>query len=182
MAGLFKRDISADHVGVIKQWTAAQPPKGWLICDGSAISRTEYATLFAIIGTTYGAGNGSTTFNIPNAQGVTLKGAGSQLINGREKSAGALGTVQEDQMQLLTGEVTHDRSLTPPYGYLVRENDGQGVFKSGTSRARRITANVNLIGYDLDFDSSGSPNARTSATTDGATRDSSLAVNYIIKY
>lgn len=42
---------------------------GYLLCDGSAVSRTTYASLFAIIGTTYGSGNGSTTFNLPDARG-----------------------------------------------------------------------------------------------------------------
>jgi microcystin-dependent protein len=49
-------------------------PAGWLACDGSAVSRATYANLFAAIGTLYGAGDGSTTFNLPNAQGVGLRG------------------------------------------------------------------------------------------------------------
>lgn len=52
--------------GCIQMYAAASPPTGWLICDGSAISRSTYADLYAVIGTTYGTGNGSTTFNIPN--------------------------------------------------------------------------------------------------------------------
>lgn len=43
-------------------------PNGYLVCDGSAISRTTYATLFSLIGTTFGAGNGSTTFNLPKRE------------------------------------------------------------------------------------------------------------------
>ena len=53
-------------------------PNGFMLCDGSAISRTTYATLFSIIGTTYGAGDGSTTFNIPNLKGKTLVGLDSE--------------------------------------------------------------------------------------------------------
>ncbi|RWZ78929.1 MAG: hypothetical protein EOT05_00085 [Candidatus Microsaccharimonas sossegonensis] len=48
-------------------WSAA--PSGYLLEDGSAVSRTTYAALFAVIGTTYGAGNGSTTFNLPDSRG-----------------------------------------------------------------------------------------------------------------
>ena len=44
-------------------------PSGFLVCDGGAYSRTEYAELFAVIGTRYGVGNGSTTFNVPNFSG-----------------------------------------------------------------------------------------------------------------
>ena len=60
-------------------WLAAQTaPEGYLICDGSAVSRTEYADLFAAIGTTFGAGDGSTTFALPNLQAAFIRGAGSQ--------------------------------------------------------------------------------------------------------
>ena len=52
----------------IVPWTDASVPSGFLECDGSAVSRTTYADLFAIVGTTYGVGNGSTTFNVPDLQ------------------------------------------------------------------------------------------------------------------
>jgi microcystin-dependent protein len=52
--------------GVIQMWAAAAAPSGFLLCNGTAVSRTTYATLFAVIGTTFGAGDGSTTFNLPN--------------------------------------------------------------------------------------------------------------------
>ena len=51
-------------------------PNGWLLCDGSAVSRTTYADLFDVIGTTYGPGDGSTTFNLPDFQGKGSVGAG----------------------------------------------------------------------------------------------------------
>jgi microcystin-dependent protein len=49
-------------------WSGGAVPAGWLACNGAAVSRTTYANLFAAIGTTYGAGDGSTTFNLPNWQ------------------------------------------------------------------------------------------------------------------
>lgn len=52
--------------GSFVMYGASSAPTGWLLCDGSAVSRTTYADLFAIIGTTFGAGDGSTTFNVPN--------------------------------------------------------------------------------------------------------------------
>lgn len=55
--------------GVMMDWPALVAPSGWLICDGSAVSRTTYSNLFGLIGTTFGAGNGTTTFNLPNMQG-----------------------------------------------------------------------------------------------------------------
>ena len=56
-------------------WHAAQtPPSGFLVCDGSAKSRTDFAALFAAIGTTYGVGDGSTTFNVPDLRGEFIRG------------------------------------------------------------------------------------------------------------
>lgn len=49
---------------------AGSIPAGWIACDGSAVSRSTYATLFSVIGTTYGSGNGSTTFNLPDIDGT----------------------------------------------------------------------------------------------------------------
>lgn len=55
-------------------WSGGEPPAGWLLCDGKAYSRTTYAALFAAIGTKFGAGNGTTTFNVPKGNGRTLVG------------------------------------------------------------------------------------------------------------
>lgn len=55
--------------GVIKAYAGSAAPRGHLLCDGAAVSRTTYADLFAAIGTTYGAGNGTSTFNVPNLKG-----------------------------------------------------------------------------------------------------------------
>ena len=63
--------------GVVMMWGLAAPPAGWLLCDGSAVSRTgNYDKLFIAIGTLYGVGDGSTTFNIPNFKGRDAVGAG----------------------------------------------------------------------------------------------------------
>ena len=56
-------------VGSGKIWFTDTAPTGWLLCDGSAVSRSTYAALFAVIGTTYGSGDGSTTFNLPSLKG-----------------------------------------------------------------------------------------------------------------
>ena len=61
--------------GTIAMWPAVSPPGGWLICDGSAVSRTQFPGLFAIISTTFGAGDGSSTFNLPDMRGVFPIGA-----------------------------------------------------------------------------------------------------------
>src|SRR6266576_1181291 len=60
--------------GVILHYAGSAAPTNWLICDGTAVSRSTFAALFAIIGTTYGAGDGSTTFNLPDMRGKIAVG------------------------------------------------------------------------------------------------------------
>lgn len=55
--------------GAVSMWLTSSAPSGWLLCDGTAVSRATYAALFAVVGTTYGVGDGSTTFNVPNLKG-----------------------------------------------------------------------------------------------------------------
>ncbi len=78
-------------VGALMPYGGSAAPTGWLLCQGQAVSRTTYASLFSILGTAYGAGDGSTTFNLPNMQqrfplgkaasgtGSTLGGTGGQI-------------------------------------------------------------------------------------------------------
>lgn len=74
---------SAAPIGTIMTWPASSlPSPKWLICNGSEISRTTYAVLFSRIGTTYGAGNGTTTFNLPNTSGKFLIGVGVDPLAG----------------------------------------------------------------------------------------------------
>ena len=62
------------EVGTIKPWGKATAPDGYLLCDGAAVSRTTFADLFAVVGTTYGVGDNSTTFNVPDLQGKFPQG------------------------------------------------------------------------------------------------------------
>lgn len=64
-------------VGTVVAFAGSSAPEGWLMCDGSAVVRTTYPNLWAILGTTYGSGDGSTTFNLPDAMGRNIVGAGS---------------------------------------------------------------------------------------------------------
>jgi microcystin-dependent protein len=66
-------------VGALMDFAGGSAPPGWLICDGRLISRTTYSALFAVIGTAWGAGDGSTTFALPGASARALVGAGSTV-------------------------------------------------------------------------------------------------------
>lgn len=93
--------------GAIQAFAMAAIPTGWLEANGSAVSRTTYANLFATIGTTYGAGNGTTTFNLPDLRGEFIRG----LDNGRAIDPGrTLGSLQGGANQ----PHTHGVSISDP--------------------------------------------------------------------
>lgn len=72
---------SSTPAGAVLSFAMNTAPTGWLECDGAAIDRTNYATLFTAIGTTFGEGDGSTTFNIPDLRGVFVRGWANAKLN-----------------------------------------------------------------------------------------------------
>ena len=115
-------------VGGILVWPTTTAPSGFLVCDGSAISRTTYFELFDLIGTTFGSGDGSTTFNLPNLKGKFVAGynsaegefdamgetGGAKSVTSGECSAK---NFQEgDGSAIVAGENhTHEVATLPPY-------------------------------------------------------------------
>lgn len=96
--------ISTVPTGVINLWATATAPSGWLLCDGSAVSRTTYATLFALIGATFGSGDGSTTFNVPNYTDRMPIGSGSAYATGA--TGGSANAVVVSHTHTATSTVT----------------------------------------------------------------------------
>lgn len=181
MAGFIGRNVAIEAVGSVKAWTAETAPDGWLICDGSEVSRTVYSRLFSVIGVVYGEGDSSTTFNLPDTQAVSIKGIGTQEINGRTKTGPAsLGEKQEDQMQRITGTLTA-KSDGSTFAFFYSSS---GAFSLSTLRLNRASGGTSSDGRyeDAGFNSADSPDARTSATDEGQTNDNSIGMNYIIKY
>lgn len=126
---------------------------GTLLCQGQAVSRTTYAALFAAIGTAYGVGDGSTTFNLPNTQGYFLRGAGTTGIYSTTR-----GAVQGD----IFGSHTHNWV-------------GQGRAGVGGSR--------DLFQYGSGGGTNNGNMIATNDNTGGAeTRPANVGVNYCIAY
>lgn len=82
----------ATPIGCVLDFAGSQAPSGWLIADGRAISRTTYSALFAVIGTVWGVGDGSTTFNLPNPTGRSSVGPGTVTDAGGRARAFTFGT------------------------------------------------------------------------------------------
>ena len=96
------RALTIVPIGTVVQYAGVTSPNGWELCDGSAISRTTYSALFGVLSTTYGVGDGSTTFNLPDTRGIFVKGAGTSAnhttSNGTAYS-GTLGGYENDMAQ-----------------------------------------------------------------------------------
>lgn len=88
-------DIISGYVGEIKTFGFSGVPAHCLACDGSEVSRVTYKELFEVFGETYGAGDGETTFNLPDFRGYFLRGAGG--------AAAAIGTAQGDAIRNIIG-------------------------------------------------------------------------------
>ncbi len=99
--------------GFIGEFGGTSAPDGWLLCDGTAVSRTTYAALFAAIGTTWGVGNGSTTFNIPDFRRRVSVGSGGSGTGTLGNATGNTGGAETHTMTEaeLVGH-THDLLLT----------------------------------------------------------------------
>ncbi|MDA0179025.1 tail fiber protein [Solirubrobacter phytolaccae] len=91
---------AATPAGSVIATARSEAPTGWLLCDGAAVSRTTYAALFAAIGTAYGAGNGFSTFNLPDLRGRVPVGVDGSA--NRQDANDALGSAGGAQKHTLT--------------------------------------------------------------------------------
>jgi microcystin-dependent protein len=116
--------------GAVMPFAMNTAPSGWLAANGSAVSRTTYAALFAAIGTTYGAGDGSTTFTLPDLRGYFVRGSGT---NSDGVAAGTFGAKQEDRVISHTHSgTTGDDSPDHTHGYTNYPPNRRAVPTSGT--------------------------------------------------
>lgn len=162
----------------------ANIPAGWMLCDGTAISRTTYANLYNVIGVAWGTGDGSTTFNLPDLRGMFLRGvagtdtigdpdAGTRLANAHGGNSGNnVGSYQGDAIRNITGACGtfggENRGNLPDVGALWREtgvNKNTGSDWGGGAGIRSVNIDASRV----------VPVGRDN-------RPKNVAVNYIIKY
>ena len=127
--------------GSVIYHAANTAPSGFLKADGATVSRSTYSDLFTAIGTTYGAGNGSTTFLVPDLRGEFMRGwDDSRGVDGSR----AFGSAQADQMEAhshITGHLNHV-SHTRTYG----GSAASGSSATGGDSASRYAANTSTVG------------------------------------
>jgi len=136
-------DVSAIVIGEVRIWPTATAPSGFLICDGSEISRSTYTDLFAVIGTTFGVGNGSTTFNLPDMRGRVVGGANDAgLPNGEN---GSYSTRNEADT---VGAETHTLTETemPSHSHSYNTRQVTDVMAGGASNTSHINTSSSTTG------------------------------------
>jgi len=106
-------NVSGNLTGIIQMFAGSVAPDGFLICDGSAISREIYSELFNVIGISYGAGNGSSTFNVPNFKGRVPVG-----LDSSQTEFDALNKIGGSKNHVLTIEEmpAHKHTFNDNYG------------------------------------------------------------------
>lgn len=175
-------------VGTVLAFGSETAPDGYFNCDGSAISRTTYADLFAVIGTSFGEGDGSTTFNLPNFEGRFLRGWANGNANDPDRgsrtamaSGGAtgdsVGSIQADAIRNITGTFafTDDNDTSPASrvkfanGAFTAVDNG---YNTGAFAAYSTSAGNDTVSFD----------ASTQVATGGDNRPINAYVNFIIKY
>lgn len=125
--------------GVILPYAATTAPSGWSLCDGSAISRTTYATLYALVGTTFGVGDGSTTFNLPDLRGRVI----GALDNLGGSSANRVTSANADSLGGVYGTETHTltEAEMPAHTHTYPSDNGSGSIGATTGAHTVTTGN-----------------------------------------
>lgn len=149
--------------GVIQMFGAVNVPNGWLLCDGTAISRTTYAALFKVIGVNYGTGDGSTTFNLPDLRGRSPIGSGTStgtgatvMTLGAQPTSGAGG--EQTHVQALGELAAHTHTVTlaanstagGTANYFAGNNTGSLAAASssvGSSTAMNILSPISVVNF-----------------------------------
>jgi microcystin-dependent protein len=132
---------SAPTGGLI-MWATATIPSGWLVCNGAEISRTAYAALFAVIGSTFGAGDGSTTFNVPNYVNRMPIGVGSTAA--LAATGGSNDAVVVSHTHTATSTDSGHLHPTPPNFYQSGPNGAAGGGGIGQTYAETYTGYANV--------------------------------------
>ena len=190
-------------IGVIEMFAGSTAPNGWLVCDGSTVSRKTYSDLFKVIGTTYGAGNSNTTFTLPDMRGRTPIGVGTGSGLTTRTLGGTVGTETEtltssqipahSHPNTVSGGSTGSMSTNASHTHTGFSSPLLKYVGSGGNRAD-LTGGVAWVGTDsspttvntqnTDHTHTFTPsisNANAGSDSRHATIPPCLVVNYIIK-
>lgn len=148
------------QTGGLVAYCGATVPSGYLLCDGSAVSRTTYADLFAVIGTAWGPGDGSSTFNLPDFRDRVPVGSSPGSLDASRPSVRTLGQAGGEETHQLT------EAEGPSHTHTVNDPGHYHESPSGVDFAQWPSGAPNNIaaGGDIGVYDSGSPNVEPSQT------------------
>ncbi len=158
---------SSMPVGALLAWLSVDIPEGWVVCDGRALERVTYPALFALIATTYGAGNGTTTFNVPDLRGRVVVG----MDNMGGVSANILSAPWSKIVGGTGGEEQHQLSINELPSHAHTSRITGATF--GLGAAAGANASAGSVG-NLNTTSVGGGGAHNNVQP-------SMAVNWLIK-
>ena len=148
--------------GIISQFAGATAPPGYLLCDGTAVSRSTYSALFTTIGIAYGAGNGTTTFNLPNLQNRIPVGKGPDTEFDTLGETGGAKEVTLSSSQIPAH--SHPNTLSDNTVASSGHSHGPGSYAAGIGATNN---NIAAIGYVASFIRGGGPGQSTYTITGG---------------
>ncbi|RWX44580.1 Phage Tail Collar Domain [Candidatus Electrothrix aarhusensis] len=208
VAYAFQSFLGGVPVGTILEYAGSTAPDGFLLCRGGKVSRTTYSALFAIIGTTYGAGDGSTTFNLPDKRNRTSFGAGSTYKLGDKIGSATVNLSHRHSGPSHTHAGPNHRHSGPNHThsfvhehYVSRVNNGTSWSESGgglehggdyggltmqgsqspTTTSGGGTGNTGFSGTG-NTGSGGTGNTGSAGNTAQSIMNPGLATNFIIKH
>lgn len=167
--------IQGVNTGIIIPWSSTSIPSGFLECDGSAVSRSTYAALFAVVGTVYGSGNGSTTFNLPDLRDDTVLGRSN--TNALASSGGANTVTPTGNVTGSSGSTTLTTAQMPSHSHSYTAGTGGSAVCGGGGARSQMGSTGNTGG-------GGSHSHNSSATYTGSATSvlqPYLTLIYIIK-
>lgn len=189
--------------GVVTSYVGTSAPAGWLLCNGATVSRTTYAALFAIIGTTHGSGDGSTTFHLPDYRGRFLRGvdgtaardpddAARTAMNSGGNTGDAVGSIQDNATKK-NGLAISDQGHSHGSRYSNGSDQGVSVndlavypVSSALSRSTIGDGNRAVGGagdtWPPSYNIQNALTGTSLTTGDNETRPLNAYVNYIVKY
>lgn len=165
--------------GSLIMWPSNTIPSDWKLCNGAAISRVTFATLFSLLGTTFGAGDGSTTFNLPDFRNRFPYGADTVAVGGTGGSADSI-VVSHTHTATSTSTAT---VTDPGHSHLYGNTGGSGgstPLLGNVSPPSNVSTNTNTTGVTVAVATS-TTNASTGSSGTNANLPPFLGINFIIK-